>query len=79
MNWYCIKKYIPQSSTEMLIRSINKDEYERYFIASIELLDSRECLFNWDMANGAHHNFNPEQYKVTHFCPFAPIEDENPL
>ncbi len=75
MKWYCIKKYVPQTGTEMLIRAIDIDEYDRYFIATLGSHDNRELLVNWDMANGAHHNLPFEKYTVTHFCPLSPIED----
>ena len=76
MKWHCIKKYIPQTGTEMLIRATCIEEYERYFIASLELHDDRELLVNWDMANGAHHDLIFEKYTVTHFCPLSPVEDD---
>lgn len=75
MKWYCIKKYIPQTGAEMLIRSICIEEYERYFIASLELHDSREELVNWIVSNGAHHDLDFSKYSVTHFCPLSPVEE----
>lgn len=76
MKWYCIKKYIPQTGAEMLIRTSFIERYERYFIASLEFNDSRVELYNWILSNGAHHDLNFEKYKVTHFCPISPVEDE---
>lgn len=76
MKWYCNKKYIPQTGSEMLIRTICIEEYERYFIATLELHDGRELLVNWDMANGAHHDLKLEKYTVTHFCTLDPVEIE---
>lgn len=78
MKWYCIKKYMPQTGSDMLIRSYCIEQYERYFIASLELHDSREKLVNWNMANGAHHDIDIEKYHVTHFCPIDPAEEDMP-
>jgi hypothetical protein len=77
MKWHCIKKYVPQTGVEMLIRTNHLHDYERYFIATLELHDSRNLLVSWDMANGAHHDINFEEYTVTHFCPLSPVEDDS--
>lgn len=76
MRWYCIKKYAPQTGTETLIRATCIEDYERYFMATLELQDGREQLINWDMANGAHHDLEFSKYEVTHFCPLSPVEEE---
>jgi len=76
MKWYCIKKYVPQTGTEMLIWANHRDEYERYFIATLEFHNSKDFLVSWDMANGARHDLNFEEYTVTHFCPLSPVEDD---
>lgn len=77
MKWYCIKKYIPNTGSGMLIRANSRDYYERYFIATLEFNEERDKLVNWEMANGAHHGVDEfDDYTVTHFCPLLPVEDE---
>ncbi len=76
MKWLSIKKYHPPTSTDLLVRAEHKDEYERYFVASAELLDGLESLIYWEMSNGAHHDLNLEDYKVTHFCVPSPVKIE---
>lgn len=74
MKWLSIKKYHPPTGVNLILRTEHKDEYERYFIASAELLDGLESLTYWDMANGAHHDIELEDYRVTHFCVPSPVE-----
>lgn len=76
MKWYSVKKYIPQTSIELLIRAVSIEEYERYFIASTELIDDLGLLANWYMANGAHHDIELHKYRVTHFAIIDPVEIE---
>ena len=77
MKWYSIKKYIPPTCAETLIRAIHDDDYERYFIASLEIYDDRDLLINWDMANGAIHDIDFSTYKVTHFAVIDPVQIED--
>lgn len=76
MKWLSIKKFHPPTGVDLLVRAEHKDEYERYFIVSAELLDGLESLSFWNMSNGAHHDIDPEDYKVTHFCVPEPVQIE---
>lgn len=76
MRWYSIKKFIPATGREYLIRCESFDNYERYFIATIEFLDSIECFVNWDLSNDCHVGIDRKSYTVTHFCDIEPTEIE---
>lgn len=80
MKWYSIKKFTPPTSQDLILRIVKNPDsytYERYIIASCELLyDDMSNVSWWELSNGCQIDIELHDYYVTHFAIIDPIEIE---